>query len=517
MHNEVYSMSKSIIAKIRQSSISLMSVILVAKLIGMMRDIILAHYFGTTNISDAYLIASSVPTSLFYFIGHSLSTAYIPMYNRVKEKEGEKKAKDFTNNLLTISILISTVIVILLLLFPTVVVKVFAAGFDRETALIASRLIRISAPSIYLMCMVNICGGYLQANKSFLAPAAISLPRNAAIMVSVILAASLGTDLLGWGLLASYGLEFLFLVPFLNRRGYRYKPVLKIEDAYIRQTLYVVAPIFLGVCVGQVNKIIDRSMASTVVEGGISALSYASIINYAVEGVVVTGLITVLFASCSEMVARQEHQQVKEKLLDTVNSMIILIVPACVGAIILAEPIVEIVLCRGEFDRNSLKMTVGALRCYTLGLLFLAIKDTLIKVFYAYKETKIATKASVTSIVVNIVLNLILGKWIGINGLALATSISAGVNCIILFIQLRRKIGDFGTKRIAVVLAKSAVGSAIMGTLTGRLFTYLDGAMGGIQALLLTVAVSCVAYFALEVVLQNEIIIKVFAKKQDGE
>lgn len=499
-------------ARLKQNSISLMAIIIIAKVVGMLRDIVLANYFGTTNISDAYLIASSVPTLLFYFIGHSLSTAYIPMYNKVKVGCGEGKAQNFSNNLLTISLFISTAIVLLLLLFPNAVVKIFAAGFDKDTAAIAVRLIRISAPSIYLMCMVNICGGYLQANKSFLAPAAISLPRNAAIVVSVVLAASLGTDWLGWGLLLSYLLEFLFLIPFVFRTGYRYKPVLDFKDAYIHETLYVVTPILIGVCVGQVNKIIDRSMASTIIEGGISALTYAVIINNAVQEILVTGIITILFASCSELVAKQEHTRVKEKLSETINSMIFLIVPACVGVTVLAEPIVELVLCRGEFDQNSLKLTAGALRCYTVGLMFLAIRDTLVKVFYAYKDTKTTTKASITAIALNIALNVILGKLIGINGLALATSISAIINCGIIFVQLRKKIGDFGTTRMIQVFVKSGAGSILMGIVTGRVYAILNQIISGLQALLITVGISCALYFALQAILMNDPMVKILRR-----
>ncbi len=497
---------------LKQKSVTLMMVIIVAKLIGMLRDVILANYFGTSNISDAYLIASTVPTLLFYFIGHSLSTAYIPMYNKVKQEQGRDASHRYTSNLLTIALVLSTVIVIALLVFPKAVVKVFAVGFDRQTAKIAARLIRISAPSIYLMTIVNICGGYLQANKSFLVPASISLPRNAAIVVSVILAASLGTDLLGWGLLASYLLEFLFLLPFVLKKGYRYKPTLKLKDADIKQTLYIVTPILLGMCVGQVNKIIDRSMASTVVEGGISALTYASIINNAVQEVLVTGIITILFASCAELVAKQEHEKVKKKLADTVSSLLFLLIPAAVGVIILAEPIVHLVLCRGEFDEHSLKMTVSALRCYTVGLLFLALRDTFVKIFYAYKETKITTITSICSIVLNIALNIVLGKLIGINGLALATSFSALFNCITLFALLNKKIGDFGTVIIAKVTIKSIVGAIIMSVgvyLSRRTLTPL---LGDVVSLIISIIIGCIIYFTLALLFVNEPAVKVFHK-----
>ncbi len=498
--------------KVSQSSITLMLVIIVSKLIGMFRDIVLANHFGTSNISDAYLIASSVPTLLFYFIGHSLSTAYIPMYNKVKAERGLSESQRFSNNILNISLILSTVIVAFLLVVPQVVVKIFAAGFDAETTGVAVKLIRISAASIYLMTIVHIWGGYLQANRNFLIPAAISLPRNFAIVLSVVIAAAFGVEWLGVGLLVAYILEFLFLLPFVFKKGYRYQPTVKFKDDDIQQTLYIVLPILLGMCVSQVNKIIDRSMASATEVGGISALTYASVINNAVQEVLVTGIITILFASCAELVAHGKHEEVKKKLSKTVSTLIFLLIPACIGVIVLAEPIVRLVLCRGEFNEHSLQMTVGALRCYTIGLLFLAIRDTLVKVFYAYKETKTTTITSITAILINIVLNIVLGKLIGIQGLALATSISAAFNCVILFVLLRRKIGDFGTLPALLVLVKSVLSAVGMGVGVHYLYAWLSNQMVPAVALLIAILGGVLAYLILSVLMLNAPVIQ-FVKK----
>lgn len=496
-----------------QSSFMLMIVIVVAKLIGMLRDVILANYFGTSNISDAYLVASSVPVLLFYFIGHSLSTAYIPMFNKVKHEKGILQALRFTDNLLTISLLLSTVIVVVLLLFSSVVVKLFAAGFDSETAQISAKLIRICAPSIYLMTIINICGGFLQASRNFLAPAAISLPRNIIIVVSVMLAASFGYSFLGWGLLVSYIFEFIFLLPFVLRKQYRYSPFLNPKDEYIKKTLYVVAPILLGMCVGQVNKIVDRSMASTIIVGGISALNYASIINNAVQEILVTGIITILFANCAELVAKGEHDKVKIKLSKTIDSLIFILLPAIVGVILLAEPIVELILCRGEFNQKSLQMTVGALRCYSCGLLFLALRDTLVKVFYAYKETKVTTIVSICAILINICLNIVLGKLFGINGLAIATSFSAMFNCIVLIVAFYKFHGNICFNNIMNNLAKCvicSIGMCICILLLQKLLNQLE--INGMFSLFIQVLVGMSIYFLLSLCVRSSVLMPYIAK-----
>ena len=481
-----------------------MIVIIVAKIIGMFRDVVLANYFGTSSVSDAYLIAVSVPTLLFYFIGHSLSTAYIPMFNKVRYEKDELVAHRYSNNVINVSFLICTVSVALLLLFPEVVIKVFASGFDDETTQIAARFVRISAPCMYIMTLIYVFNGYLQVNNNFLAPAAVSMPRNAVIMVSIVLAAAFGVDWLGWGLLGAYIAELLLLIPFVLLKGYRYRPVLDFKDKYIRETMYVVMPILLGMCVSQINKIIDRSLASRVIEGGVSALSYASIINNAVQEVLSTGIITVLFASCAALVSRGEHQKVKEKLAHTIDSVSFLLIPASLGIVVLAESVVKMILNRGSFDASSVSMTTSALRCYTLGLPFLAVRDTMVKVFYAYKDTKATTMTSIVAILVNIVLNIVLSSFWGIKGLAIATSISAMFHCIVLYCILRRKIGDFGFRGSVGVLIKSFSSSILMAVIVYFGNKYLQRVIPlEIVALILSVIGGMLVYFLSNLVLKT--------------
>jgi len=433
-----------------------------SKLVGMLRDVVLANYFGTSNISDAYLIASSVPTLLFYFIGHSIATAYMPMYNRVKHERGEKHGLAYTNSIINISLVISTLFVLLILIWPEAFISLFASGFDGETSKITAELMRMSVASIYLMCLISVLGGYLNAHKSFIIPASISLPRNAILISSIVIASLFGFQWLGWGLLISYMAELLLLLPFAIKKGYRYTPGLKFNDTSIKETWYIVLPILVGMFVGQINKIIDRSLASVICDGGVSALTYASVINNAVQEVLVTGIITVLFSHCAEWVAKGEHYKVKTKLSSVLNVLIMLLLPATAGVLLLSEPIVVLLLGRGEFNASSIAMTSGTLSCYTLGLTFLAVRDTLVKVFYAYKKTKITTTVSIISILINIILNFILYHYIGLNGLALATSLSAVFNSVTLYVFLRKYVGDFGLRDTLITILKSLLACCIM-------------------------------------------------------
>lgn len=499
--------------KIQKSTLALMFVIVGAKLIGMFRDVVLANYYGTSNVSDAYLIAVSVPTLIFYFIGHSISTAYIPMYNKIKAEKDEKSALSFSNNLLNLSLVASAFVFAFLFCCPMVAVKVFATGFDDETASIAADLIKLSSPSIFFMTILSVFGGYLNANKNFLAPAAISVPRNIAIVVSIVIAARYGIMYLGFGLLVAYIFEFLFILPFVLKKHYQYRPTINLKDENLKHTAYIVLPILFGMCVGQINKIIDKSIASTVVEGGISALSYASIINNAVQEVLVTGIITVLFASCAELVAKGKHKDVKAKLSSTLDTLSFLLIPASVGVIVLARPIVKTILCRGSFDERSIAMTTGALCCYTIGLFFLAIRDTLVKVFYAYKDTKTTTITSTAAIVLKIAISFFCAKKWGINGLALATSISALFNSIVLYVLLINKIGDFGIKSFVSTGIKSLMSSGVMAFIIIFCKRYVNVISNNeIFKLTVFVALGAIVYFVMSLILKVGPMMKVVDK-----
>ena len=483
--------------KLKSSAAALIAVTLICKLIGMLRDVVLANYYGTTAVSDAYLIAVSVPTLIFYFVGHSISTAYLPMYNQVKKNKGKGSALDYTNNLTCIALLIVAVLVAALLVFTAPILKLFAPGFDAPTMALTVRFVRVSAASLLFMTLVSVWTGYLQANQNFIIPGSVSFVRNVVIILSIVLAARFGLIYLGIGLLLAYVAECLLLLPFAWRAQYRPKLRIHLKEDEVKQTLYLILPILLGVCVSQVNKVVDRSIASSMLTGGVSALSYASVLNTAIQEVLVTGIITILFAHCAQLVAQGEHQKVKAKLSSTIDALILILLPAAAGVIILAEEVVTNILCRGNFDAASVQLTTGALRCYSCGIIFLAIRDTLVKLFYAYKDTKTTTVTSIIAIALNIGLNLLLSRFWGIDGLAAATSIAAAAQCIVLYILLHKKIGDYGTKSTLIVLLKSAAAAGAMAGLLALLkYSQAFSSMPALLSLLLMVLIGVAIYFA---------------------
>ena len=502
---------------IKKSAVALIAVSLICKLFGMVRDIVLAKYYGTSAISDAYLIAFSVPTLIFRFVGYSIGTAYLPMYNQIKKEKGVGKALDYTNNLSCIAIAVVAVLVAALLIFTEPILRLFAPGFDVQTMALTVRFVRISAASLFFMTLVSIWTGYLQANQNFVIPGSVSLVRNAVIIASIVIAPRFGLDFLGLGMLLAFVAEFLMLLVASLRASYRPKVIFQLKDEEVKQTLYLILPILLGVAVSQINKVVDRSIASTMVTGGVSALSYAGVLNIAVQEVLVTGIITILFAHCAELVAQQKHDEVKRKLSSTIDATSFLMIPATAGVIILAKEIVTNILCRGSFDAESVRLTTGALQCYSAGLAFMSVREILIKLFYAYRDTKTTTVTSVAAIALNIGLNFLLSRWFGISGLAAATSIATATQCIALYFLLRKKIGNFGTKATGIVLLKSLTATAVMSGLLILLRRWnVFSSLPPLIVLILYIILGAICYMACAVILRirplTELLEKLFHK-----
>ena len=273
---------------------------------------------------------------------------------------------------------------------------------------------------------------YLQVKENFIIPGLMPVPYNILIITSIIISVKISPYLLPWGTLIGLSLQFLFQLPFAMKKGYRYKSYIDVKDEHLKRMLWLIAPVLIGVAVNQINTIVDRTIASTLVEGSISALNYAT----------------------------------------KLNTVTLLVIPISIGAIILANPIVKLLFQRGEFDARATHMTAVALTFYSIGMIGYGLRDILGKVFYSIQDTKTPMINGVIAMILNITLNILFVKFTNMQlaGLAFATSISALFTITLLFISLKRKIGSFGGKSIALGMIKSLISGIIMAVVT--LFTY---------------------------------------------
>lgn len=454
--------------------IALMVVIVVTKVLGFSRDIILSYFYGADGLTDAYLISMTIPSVLFSFVGMGIAASYIPIFTKINEHQGILDAKRFTSNLTNIVLLLSTVPVMAMLIFPVQIVKVFASGFEGETLKIAVDFTRISAFSIYFTALVYVFNGYLEVNKRFLATMLSGLPLNLLIILFIFLSYEVNLYLLSIGSVIAVVVQFLFLIPAIRKSGYKHKFIVAPRERNVRKMLLLAVPVIIGVSADQINVLVDRTLASQIAEGGISALTYSHRIVFFIQTIFVTAIVTVMFPKISELAVRKNMGQLKDVVRKTVTTVALLVIPATVGLMIFSEQVTEALFGRGAFEDEAITMTSGALFFYSVGMLGFGLREVLAKVFYSLEDSKTPMISACGAMLLNVALNIVLSRFMGINGLALATSIATLASTGVLYISLVRKIGSLNSKKILLDISKSIFAACMMGVAAISVFHYLS-------------------------------------------
>ena len=471
-----------------------MIITVLSKVVGFIREIALSYVYGASAITDAYLIAQTIPTTIFSFVSAGVATGFIPMYSRIRQENGIAGADSFTSNLSNLLLLISTIVVALVLSFTPWVVKLFASGFSGETLALAVVFTRITVFGVYFTAVLSVCTGYLRIHERYWVAALVGFPMNLITICSLFLSTKTSIYVVALGSLLATASQLIFLTPFLCKLGYRHQPVLTLNDTYLKEMFFLAFPVILGTSVNEINVLVDRTMASSVVVGGISALNYARRLNTFVQGLVVTSLTTVMYPVISKMAAENNMEGLKRKTTEAMSAVVLLILPASVGAMLFAEEIVGLLFGRGAFTAEAITMTGNALFYYSIGMLAFGLRDILSRAFYALHDSRTPMINATVAVVLNIALNIILSRYMGIAGLALATSISAIVAVVLLLASLREKIGGLGLWVFGKSLVKIIVASVVMGGTASATFRSLKVSLGQELSLMISIAIGAAVY-----------------------
>ncbi|GAA0091761.1 murein biosynthesis integral membrane protein MurJ [Paraclostridium bifermentans] len=497
-------------SNIAKSTFLLMLATMLAKILGFAREITLMYTYGTSAYSDVYITSMNIPLALFSSIGAALVTTFIPIYHESLQDGGEKNAYKFTNNILNIVLILSIILSIIGYVFAEPLVKLFAMKFEGEKLLLTVQFVRIMMPGILFIGMSNIMVSYLQIKDSFTIPGLIALPNNIVIIVSIIISyITKNLYILAIGSLIGMISQFIFLIPFAIKKGYKFKLIFNLRDKYLKKMIFLVGPVFIGVAVNQINVMVDRSLASSFGDGIISALNSANRLNLFVTGLFISTIGAVIYPTLSKLSTNNNREEFSEAIVKSLNSIILLILPITIGAIVLATPIVKVLFERGAFDDRSTQLTSTALIFYSIGMIGFGLRDILSKVFYSIKDTKTPMINGIIAMILNVILNFILVRVMGYAGLALATSLSAIICTIFLFMSLHKKIGYFGQDRILKTTFKSMISTIIMGLVTLKLYNFLFDNIGGgsletIVSLVCSVIIGVIIYGLLIFLLKVE-------------
>ncbi|MCR1875996.1 murein biosynthesis integral membrane protein MurJ [Paraclostridium bifermentans] len=495
--------------KVARATVALMLATILAKILGFGRELVLASVYGASMYSDAYLTALNIPLVIFASIGTTLGTVIIPMYFEVNNDLGEKGSLNFINNMFNIVIISCIILSILGFVFTEPLVKLFAIGFKGQTLKVAIDFTRIMIIGIVFTGLSYIMTAYLQIKNNFTIPGLISVPKNIVIIISIILSVYYSPYMMVWGTLIGISTEFLFQLPFALKNGYKYKFYINVKDKYVKKAMWLIGPVLIGVAVNQINAMVDRTLASTLVEGSISALNYANKLNGFVLTLFITSVASVIYPLLSRLSSEDNTKKFTESVVTSINSVVLLVMPVSVGAIVLATPIVKMLFERGEFDERATTMTAVALVMYSIGMVAFGLRDILGKIFYSLQDTKTPMINGVIAMVLNIILNVFFVKKLELAGLALATSISSIICIFLLFVSLKKKIGYFGEDKIIKSTSKSMLASVVMGGITYCSYNIIHPILGtgfikDIVTLASSIGIGAIVYVTIIILLKVE-------------
>ena len=494
-------------SKLARATFGLMVATIIAKILGFGRELVLAAGYGTSIYSDAYITAMNIPQVIFAIIGSTLATVLIPMYMEVHSEEGEVVSLKFINNVFNLVILSCIVLSILGFIFTEQIVKMFAVGYEGEALNVAINFTRITILGIIFTGLSYVMTSYLQIKNDFIMPGLSSVPKNIIIIVSTILSIKYSPYLMIWGTLVGMASEFLFQLPFAIKKGYKYLFIIDVKDEYIKKMTWLIGPVLIGVAVNQVNTLVDRTLASTLPVGTVSALNYSNKLTSFVIAIFITSISSVIYPLLSQLSSENNKERFISSVIKSINCVIILVLPITVGTIVLAFPIVRVLFERGAFDANGTYLTSLALAMYSIGMVAYGLRDVLGKIFYSLQDTKTPMVNGVIAMGVNMIMDVVFIRFWGLAGLTLATSLSSIACIMLLFRSLNKKIGYYGQDKIIKTTIKSLLSSLIMGAVSYYSYHYMMkfthiGGKGEFIVLSMAVAFGAVIYTGLVILLR---------------
>ncbi len=447
-------------------------IILVSKLMGLVRDQMIAGTFGTTAFAIAYETASKLPINIFDFVlGGVVTSAFIPIYSRISAKEGRERATSFTQSYLNFILLLTVTLSVLGIVFAPALVSLIAPDLAPDVADLAVRLTRIMFPMVIFVGCAFTFVGFLQSEGEYNIPALISLVSNLIMVGYLALAGVLSLDPavsvvgLSVAMLVGWAAQAAVQIPSVRKRGFRYRLTAPVFTPDIAHAVRNGLPILAATWTTPVCSLINTSIASGI-DGGraINALGYANRLYIIIVGLfsfVATNLLFPYFARADVAGDTAEKDRMTRM---SVKVLTFIIAPISVGVAVLAEPFVALIYENGSFNASDTAITAEALRFYAVGMVFAAVCEVLTKAFFAAERTKYPMVAALISMTFNVVLIVLLGERLSVGGIALLTGLSSAVNMIVnLIFAYRTKMVS---RHFADVrdIVKTTVSAVLMGS-----------------------------------------------------
>lgn len=483
-----------------RAALVVMGATLVSRLIGFVREMLMAHYFGAGAQMGAYRAAYILPNIFRDLLADvAISSAFIPVFSAYLGKGDRRNAWEVASTVINLMILILGAVTALGMVFTPQLVPLVAPGYVAKPATFGYTVIlaRIVFMALVFMGLSGVIMGILNSQGHFSAPALAPVIFNIFIILGIVfLAPKMGIISLALGVVAGSVAQLIFQIPYLRRYGWGYRFRLNLKHPGVRQVGALLIPVMISLGASEINITIDTRFASEIGESAVAALGYAIRLWTLPLGMFAIAISTVLFPTFARQADSGDIDDLRSTLSLGLRMVFLILLPAMAGFLALTTPIVRLIFERGAFTPEATSLTSTALFYYTFGLFAAGALYQVNRVFYSLKDSRTPMIVAVISIVANYIgdsyLTVYLPVWVGSldlpsslswlgfphGGIALTTALVSILNLTVLLVLLRRRIGRIEGKRLAYGFLKMSAASILLGASALMVSNYVRSLLG---------------------------------------
>lgn len=488
-----------------RSAFSLTAFVLLVKILGLVKQIVLASAAGITMEMDAFYLAGNTMNHISDLMFSAISISALSIYTERLTNEGIKEANRLISTILKVLIPAAVLLSLFFTLFSGSAASFFAPGFKAEELNILSQYFRILAPMLIMVVYSKTLNVVLENHNTFIPGKFRPFLQNIVVILGALLFyPKYGTISLTYGFLVASILQATQITLFALKH-YHFNLAVKNNWSDLKIMLMLSLPLFCGNAIYEINDIVDKQIATGLGAGTVSIMTYGASINEIVTSLIVSSVSIVLFSQFTKWVARGENEKIKGNLEKSIPALFFLICPILVFCILCPELLISVMYGRGKFGPEMVSAVSSVVTAYAFGFLFQACQAIFVKVFYAFQKSVVPMIAGLIAVSMNIPLSLVLSKMIGPSGIAYATDIAAAIAVIFLIIRMRKILPEYSLKTSAADLIKIIISGFVSGAIMFFALNYwnLQGFMGLLMAGLIILGIHLVCCSILRVSVLN--------------
>ncbi len=431
-------------------------IIAASKLLGFVREMVMAAYFGRGVESDAFVTAYGIFSIMTLLFSAGIASTFIPIYTKTRLKEGQSAADWYASRVVTLYFVAGLIGSALAYIFaPAICSLIYRADVGVELTI---QLTRMMYPSLAFYAVTGVLCNLLNAREKFIPEQLLGFVLSACLISAMV--AFKDIRMVGMAVSVTGVMQLVILLPFL-RGQIRFQPHLTVRDPKIQRTFLLAVPALISMAFDEINHQIDRMIGSSLGVGVVTALSKSYSLVTTALGILIVPITTITFSRLSRIVAKRKKNDFCQAVRESIEIIALITLPVMAMAIVMQKDIIAVAFQRGAFKAEDTAFTAPVFACYIAGLFFFGLRNFLSRVFYSLQDTRTPMRVGIVSVCINIGLNLTLSRVIGAMGLTLATTTAALAGATLQLILLHKKMGNMGLGSVIGQLFKIILSLAI--------------------------------------------------------